>query len=85
MPGSDGCANRRREQHRHALGLTLVPRRNRPLGVLKDLRAESTPRRGLLLGLALPRVFHLALIEAHVELYSATPTAFQSPRSANTL
>jgi hypothetical protein len=37
IPGSDGSADGWREQHRHSLGLTLIPSGNRALGVLEQL------------------------------------------------
>ena len=52
----------------NSIGIRLAwrwfPVGNQSLGVFKDLRAEPTPRR-FLIGLGLPRVFYLALVEAH--------------------
>jgi hypothetical protein len=37
IAGRDGGTDGRREQHRHPLGLTLIPGDHQPLGVLEDL------------------------------------------------
>jgi hypothetical protein len=61
----DRRANRRREQHRHPLGLALVPGSDQALGVLEDLAIGCSPGGRLFLRGAAPLIFHLALVEAH--------------------
>ena len=57
--------DRRREQHRHALGLPLVPGGDETAGVFEDLRFRCAQYRGFLLGgFGAPRL-HLAAIEPH--------------------
>jgi hypothetical protein len=51
MPCDHGGADCWREQHRHSLGLTLVPRRNQPLGIFKDLRIGRAPSGRFFVGL----------------------------------
>jgi hypothetical protein len=46
LPG----AERWREQHRHVLGLTFVPRRDQALGILKHLGIGRAARSGFRLG-----------------------------------
>jgi len=53
MPRGNSGADRRHEQHRRLLGP----------GVRKDLRAEPTPRRGLLVGFGLSGVSILRLLK----------------------
>jgi len=65
-PRLERAADRRREQHRHALGLPLVPRRDQPAGVFQHLRLGGTLGSSLLLGGSGAPRFHLPLVEAHV-------------------
>jgi hypothetical protein len=48
IAGRDGGTDRRREQHRHPLGLALVPDRNQLIGILKDLLFGGAPAQPLL-------------------------------------
>ena len=50
MPCLESAADRRREQHRHALGLPLVPRSNETARVFEDLSLSSAPCSRCLLG-----------------------------------
>lgn len=62
-----GCADGRRQQHRHLLGLALVPVGNQPLSVFEDLRLKLTPCRGLLVGLRLRASFILRLLKPRTD------------------
>jgi len=65
MPGRDGGADGRGEQHWRTFRLALVPRRNQPLGVFEHLRISRAPAGRFLVGLGLPGIFHFAFVEAH--------------------
>jgi hypothetical protein len=65
IAGRDSSADRRREQHRHPLGLALVPHRDQVVGILKDLPLGRAARGGFLLRLLLAGIVHFALVEAH--------------------
>jgi hypothetical protein len=51
LAGHDSCADRRREKHRHPLGLALVPRGDQMIGILKNLLFGPAARRCFILGL----------------------------------
>jgi hypothetical protein len=63
--GRNGGADRRREQHRHPLGLALVPHRDQVVGVLKDLPLGRTARSDFLLGLLPTGILHFEFVESH--------------------
>jgi hypothetical protein len=63
IAGRDGGADRRGEQHRHPLGLALVPNRNQVVGVLKDLFFGRAARNGFLFGGLPTPVLHFALVD----------------------
>src|ERR1700722_6283941 len=65
IAGRDGGADRWREQHRHPLGLALVPNGHQLLGILKDLPLGRAARSGFLLGLLPAGILHFALVESH--------------------
>ena len=68
ITGRDGCADGRREQHWHLLGLALVPYGDEVVGILKDLLLGRAPGSRFLLGLLPAPVLHFALVEAHAGL-----------------
>ena len=78
MPGRDGSADRRREQHGHPLGLALVPHGNQVFGVLKDLLLGRAARSRLLLGLLPAGVLHFALVKAHERHTTESPSTAHS-------
>jgi hypothetical protein len=61
----DRRPDRRREQHRHALRLALVPGAYQALGVLEHLGVGSAACGRFLLGGLPALVLHLATVEAH--------------------
>jgi hypothetical protein len=63
-PWSHGGADRRREQHRHSLGLALIPGGDQPLGILKHLGIGCSPGHSLFLGSLPALILHFALVEA---------------------
>jgi hypothetical protein len=65
VAGRDGGADRGREQHRHPLGLALVPGGHQLLGILEDLAIGRPARSRFLLGRLSASVIHFALVEAH--------------------
>jgi hypothetical protein len=65
IPRCDGGADRRREQHRHALGLALVPGDDQALGIFKDLSVGCATGSCLFLGRLPALIIHLAAVEAH--------------------
>jgi hypothetical protein len=65
VSASDRGADRWRKQHRHPVGLPLVPSGDQALGILEDPRFEFPARLGFLPGDVGPLIFHLALVEAH--------------------
>ena len=64
MPGYNGGADRRREQHRHPLSLALVPGTDQPLRVLEDLSLGRAAGGGLRVRFGLTLILHLAAVEA---------------------
>jgi hypothetical protein len=65
VPGGEGRADRRREQHRHGRLLPRVPPSIWPLGILQDLWPKRTPGLGFLRCGCRSLAFHLAPVEAH--------------------
>jgi len=65
MPRLERAADCRREQHRHALGLPLVPCRHEPASVFEDLRFRRKSSGRFLLGGFGASCFHLAAVESH--------------------
>jgi hypothetical protein len=65
MPHLESAADRRREQHRHPLGLPLIPRRDKAAGVLEDPRLGRVLCGRFLFGGGGALRLHLASIEAH--------------------
>ena len=64
IAGRDGGADRRGEQHRHPLGLALVPHRDQVIGILEDLLLGRA-RFGLFLGQMPSLILHFAFVESH--------------------
>ena len=64
-----------REQHWHALGLALVPRRDQALGVLKHLSIGRASSGSFLLGSLPALILHFAAVEAHCH----SPNVIKSP------
>jgi hypothetical protein len=65
VPRLKSAADRRREQHRHALGLALIPCRYQATGVFEHLCLSRTPRGRFLLGRCSSPGLHLAAVESH--------------------
>ena len=65
IAGHDGRADGQREQHRHSLGLALVPGGHQLLGIIEDLAIGRMARSRFLLGLLPAGVLRPALVEAH--------------------
>jgi hypothetical protein len=65
IAGCDGRADCRREQHRHPLGLALVPHGDQVLGILEDLSLSRATRSRFLLRSLPAAVLHFALVESH--------------------
>ena len=63
--GSDGRADRRREQQRHPLGLALVPNGDQVVGILKDLLLGRATCGRFPRGSLPAPVLHFALVDAH--------------------
>jgi hypothetical protein len=65
MPCLESTADCRREQHRHPLGLSFIPRRDQAAGIFEDLRLGCTLCGRFLLGGCGALCLHLATIESH--------------------
>jgi hypothetical protein len=61
----DGSADCWRKQHRHSLGLALVPGCDQALGVLKHLNIRGATRGRFLFGCQPTLILHLAAVESH--------------------
>ena len=75
IAGGDRGADRRREQHRHPLGLALIPGSDQALRVLKHLGIGRAAPGSLFLG-SLPA---LILLFAAVEAHCHSPNVIKSP------
>ena len=65
MPRLESAADRRREQHWHALGLPFIPRCDETAGIFEDLGLSRALRGRFLLGGCRALCLHLAAVEAH--------------------
>jgi ABC transporter substrate binding protein len=80
-PGGNCRSDRRREQHRHSLRLTLVPSVDQPLGVFKHLSVGRAPCGGCLLGDLTALILQLAAIEAHSWMVAEPAREFNGNRA----
>jgi hypothetical protein len=82
MPCLERAADRRREQHRHALGLPLVPCRDQAAGVFEDLRLGRAPGCRFRLGGCGALRLHLALVESHGRIVIGFLAAIEAGESS---
>ena len=68
MPRFESAVDRRREQHRHPLGLMFIPRGNEVVGVFENLRLGRALFCRFFFGSGGPPRLHLAAIEPHGRL-----------------